>query len=637
MNAREDYIRGSLALHLTDLWPPILRQSLIADEALSATFGLATDGIIKFSPGSDFQRSVLLAAVRTASKAEHPITVKDEMGDVWRIRFDRSENLPEVVIESGGRNIRVRHLGLLSERQEDRNGMLEAEAARVNLPREALRRWSALIAVRSLTDAEVTEFTEDINATPLGTSAAIVAALQQKNVDFDALVPRSAGYYERLIGRWDGQVDIAAYADTALPEIVDGLLAFDAESGFRLSLLLCSHPFALERLAGRTLTPSAFDTAARWARDGGDAMTRCALLELALLRDDVMEETKPILAEIAAALCKPTDGVDADFELLSALFVFVYGQLSYIKILANKPTFWRRMAALAQAGLIVRCLGGRRGASLAFARELRAARTRPFALQVCADMRLGPMWQSDFGYPAQLRNEFVGRVISRAAVREKAAQRLLLHERILGETESLKSSVNLFLITRAGPLEDNVPLVRELAGENLGLVEAGLMEAKPTARSFAPLVNSVFLFRQSTELANNAAAALQRAQYRLESASGIEFLTALWGLATCAAVTRSHALADAVFTVIRYYRRFSPASLDLDDAARIGLIACASRDSLSEWSSAVGGLMADFAFQSLTPDEAGALEAYIRDFCDLTPELWATCGPALSAAEAVAA
>jgi hypothetical protein len=97
------------------------------------------------------------------------------------------------------------------------------------------------------------------------------------------------------------------------------------------------------------------------------------------------------------------------------------------------------------------------------------------------------------------------------------------------------------------------------------------------------------------------------------------------------------ALADAVFTVIRYYRRFLPGDLDLDDAIRIGSIACASREDLLEWASAVGGFMADFAFRSLTPDEAGALAIYIRDFCDLAPELWATCGPALAASEAVSA
>jgi hypothetical protein len=74
------------------------------------------------------------------------------------------------------------------------------------------------------------------------------------------------------------------------------------------------------------------------------------------------------------------------------------------------------------------------------------------------------------------------------------------------------------------------------------------------------------------ELADKAAATLQRAQYRLEAGNKDEFATALWGLATCAAVNRSIALADGIFTVIRHYRRFLPGNLDLNDALRIGIV-----------------------------------------------------------------
>jgi hypothetical protein len=257
---------------------------------------------------------------------------------------------------------------------------------------------------------------------------------------------------------------------------------------------------------------------------------------------------------------------------------------------------------------------------------------------VYADMRLGPLWQPEFAIARQLRNEFVGRVISRTAALEERARELGLYDLILGEERSsLRSTVNAMLMFTAGPLEDNLPSVQDPPEEIRAAIEAGLGEAKPSARSFTPFVNSVLLFRQSVELADTAAMALQRAQYRLDAENGATLLGTLWGLATSAAITRSVALADAVFTVIRYYRRFLPRDLDIDDALRIGSIASASRESLSNWALAVGELMVDFAFQSLSREEARALEVYIRDFCELIPELWASCGPALAAAEAVAA
>ena len=625
-------------MRLAELVPPIFRQSLIEDEAFSASLGLVTDGVISFEPsGVGFPRNRLMGAVHASSTSEQPIMAADQEGEVWSVRFVRDNPPPCVVLEKGAEVLHVRHLGLLSERLADRERMLDAESARVNLPVAAQARWRAIIAERGLTVAEVSDFADDIKFTPVAVSGAIASTLHQDSVPFDMLVPRSADYYERLVGRWQGQATVADYVQTVLPEFLDSLLAYDEEAGFRLSLLLASHPLVLDAIAAKPISSAVFQRIAQWAGQGGDAMTRCAILELAIQRDDHSEETKAELAKIGSSLLHPQDGADDDFELLSAAFILVYGQLAYLKILNDRPSFWRRLAALAQAGLLVRCFSARRSPLGTFAYDLRKARARPFALRVYADMRLGPKWQAQDAFPSQLRNEFVGRVVSRAALHEAAVQNLGLHELILGESESLKSSVNLFLMLRAGPLEDNVPLAQELNGEQLAAVEAGLAEAMPTALSFAPLVNSVSVFRQSIELADKAAAALQRAQYRLDADKPEIFLSALWGLASCAAVNRSVALADAVFTVIRTYRRLSPELLDLNDAVRIGMIACASREEMTQWIEAVGGFLAEFAYQSLTRDEAEALEFYIRDFCDLMPELWGPCGSALAAAESVIA
>jgi len=103
-----------------------------------------------------------------------------------------------------------------------------------------------------------------------------------------------------------------------------------------------------------------------------------------------------------------------------------------------------------------------------------------------------------------------------------------------------------------------------------------------------------------------------------------------------AAVTRFIPLADAVFTVIRYYRRFSPAELDLGEAIHAGIVACASHEELANWAAALGNLMSELAFQDISKEEAHGLNQYLLEFCELVPELWASLGPALAATEAAA-
>jgi hypothetical protein len=634
----EKYERGTWTLLMADLVPPLMRRAVLENEAFAESMGLVTDGTINFNPaGAAFQRSTLLRAVREASTAA-AVEIADETGLAWQVRFDRDDKVPVVIIQSGDRTIHVRHLGLLSSVAEDRITMLEAEVARVNLPADAASRWSNLVAEDGLSDATVSDFSEDINTTAVAAAGAISGTLGQESVAMDVLVPTSITYYERLIGRCDGQKDIGEYADQVLPGFLGQLLNWNPEAGLRHALLLAAHPLIIERLANFAIDKDAFTRLAKWSAGEGDVMARCAVLEMALMQSEASDDLKRELDEIAMSLIIPDGQVDEGFEMLSGVFVFVYGQLSHRKILADKPTFWRRMAAMAQAAMICRCMAPKRGALLEFAHDLRRSRARIYAIQVYADMRLGPLWQGQFALLPQLRNEIVGRVISRAANNELAATTLGLHARLLGDgASSLKSTVSAYFIYQAGPLEDNVPLARELSPEDRAVVESGLKEALPTARSFAPLVNSVFLFRQTVEIADLAAEALSRAQFRLTAESNPIFHAALTGLATCAAVTRSTALADAVLTVLRYYRRFSPDELDMDAALRIGSIACAAHAELGGWSTAMGGLMSDFAFHVLDRQEASGLENYIIDMCELTPELWASCGPALAAAESLAA
>jgi hypothetical protein len=414
-------------------------------------------------------------------------------------------------------------------------------------------------------------------------------------------------------------------------------MSFGTLAALQHGLFLAGHPLIIGSLAALPVSPEEFHTVAQWSLQCGDAMARCAVLELALLREVVLEETKGVLAEMAASLYVAKGAEDEDFEMLSAAFIFAYGQFSDMKLYHERPNYWRRFAALSQAAMISRCMVPKTGVLVEFARDLRKLRVRTFGMQTYADMRRGPLWQAQWAFPAQLRNEFVGRVIFRAASLEERTRSVGLHDVLLGDGDrGLMSTINAFFTSIAGPLEDNVPIVQELTDDNLAMVENALSEAKPTTQSFAPLTNSVFIFRMTPELAEKAAQALQRAQYRIETDNPQHFDAALVGLASCAAVTRSVALADAVLTVIRYYRRFSPVDLGMDAALRIGSIACASHAEMSEWASAIGALMTDFAFQSLDQEEARGLRDYLEELCELTPELWAACGPALAAASAVA-
>ena len=138
------------------------------------------------------------------------------------------------------------------------------------------------------------------------------------------------------------------------------------------------------------------------------------------------------------------------------------------------------------------------------------------------------------------------------------------------------------------------------------------------------------------DIAEVAADAIVRADYRLELPDGLTTAKPfVMGLATVASVTRCCKLADALFVILRKYRRYYPDELDVDGAFRVALIASASRTELTDWCKCVGRCMSDLAFAEITQEDAENLHGNIVMLCHLVPELWTTCGQAEAALRAV--
>jgi hypothetical protein len=325
------------------------------------------------------------------------------------------------------------------------------------------------------------------------------------------------------------------------------------------------------------------------------------------------------------------------YKLLSSLIIVVYGELARTRVLASKPPFWRRMAAVAQAALIERCFVAVGGDTTEFADWAISARGQLFLLQCFVDLRLEPRWLPDFVLPHQLKNEFGGRMWMAAnnntdAVTKAGWGHLLLDD-VVG---SLRRQINIPQVYLPGPLEGGFVAQLEIPAEHQAEMRADLSASVITASSFSALVNGSLLFRIPADLADKAADAIARADYRLDCGDDVKVLIPiLLGLATVAAITRNHQLTDSLFTLLRKYRRFYPDELGIEESFRIGMIASASRVEISDWCQCVGNCMTALASQPIEQNEAVQLYSQLVDLCHLVPELWATCGQAEAALRSV--
>ena len=634
--SRQAYIRASIAMAALELFSRRVRGTLVSDPKFRKEYGVSADAILSFDNGAvEFQRSVLLDAVRRSFDAT--TTVDDMGGRQWSIEFLVNEQPPKITLVQSEKRFVVANLVLLSPDRDTRLKAFRQEANATNLPSKAVERWEQLLESRSPDDDELGIIQDDLTNTTFAVQNAIRENLARGTLSLNILVPRSEKYYERLVGRYEDEQTFEDFVKRVATPHMERLIKWRPFEGYQLSLLLASQPNLGSALGAIEVETSELARVYDWLTTEGDVLSRAAAIEAGLLSVGVAPTLKEPLSRLIKAVIATNRETQPDpHNLLSSIIVAVYGEIAHTRVLASKPPYWRRLAAIAQSVLIARCITASRIDASAFADWAMSARGEIFLLQCFADLRLEPRWLPELILADQLKHELGGRILAAANaqatfVKEAGWDTLLLDD----TNDSLRKQLNLSRAFLPGPLEGGMSPQLDVPPTHLAEMRSDLSQPAVTAASFSGLVNGSLLFRVPSELADMAADAIARADYRLECIGDTPLVPYLLGLASVASVIRNHRLADSLFILLRKYRQFYPQELSVEDSFRVAMIACASRVELSEWCNSVGNCMTDLAFQPIANDEAVRLHSHLVHLCHLVPELWATCGRAEAALRSV--
>jgi hypothetical protein len=638
MMSRQTYIRSSLAMMALETFPNLIRDALMSDSRFRTDYGVTADARLSFgNDGVEFQRSHLLDAVRSAFKRRKKLpTVRDAAGQIWQVGFEKDKVSERVVFVKGKKRLLVTHFALLSPSWITRLKVLRQEAKRVHLPKSSSDKWEALLRERSPDNDELGEIQDDLHATPIAVRNAIYNSLGAGSTSLGVLVPRSEQYYERLVGRWEAGETFESFVAAGLTRHVHDLISWDPIHGYQLSLLLAAQPKISSVVGAVDMPPAQRAKIFDELTAQGDVLSRAAAVEAGFNHAQAAPELRGSLGQLidATVAAAPVAQVDP-YELLSSLVLLTYGEIANTRILASKPPYWRRLAAIAQASMIANCVAAVGGSAASFVDWANTVRSRVFLLQCFVDAREEPRWIADFAEPDQLKNEIGGRVWSAAnahnAFVAECGWSILLLEDTPG---SLRHQLNIPRTFLPGPLEGSSASTLDIPDDNLTEIRADLSAPMVSVASLSAVANASLLFRLPQDVIDLTTDALSRANHYLQRDEARPLVPILLGLATAAAITRSQKLADALFTLVRKYRRFYRKELEIDAAFHVALRACASRANLTDWCVSVGNCVTDMAFVELTRDEAIELHANVTLLCRLVPELWATCGQAEAALQA---
>ena len=621
------------------LFPPAIRGSLLNDQTFREEYGFKIKAMIAFGPsGVSFQRSVLFDTVRAVLAGEGPKELTDAENRTWNLVIDAYKGeLPSLILSSDKQQLVLPDFSVLSGDASARILSLEKSASDVNLPLSAQEEWRSILEERALEDDEVDTFHRDIRDTPVHVERTVRSEVAAAEISISSLVPNSRRYFERLVGAYDGSGSIRDYAAGTGREVFEQLIGWRPFEGFLFSLLLSSHMALTAEINTDNLVQGELEKAFDYLERHGDMLSRLGAFEVGLRIFPDRPEVEPFLLRLVQRI-RDDEAEDktSEFNLFSALFVLVDGELARTRLLADKPPFYRRLASLAQAALIHRQFV-QSGIDYDHISEWAFSnRGEHFYMQSLADMRTEPRWNPDLAAAPQLQADFFGRIMIAGNNFQGSLGNGKLRETILGTGEqSLIKRCDFLRPYFPGPLEGAEDSLSSLQDDLARIIEEQLDSDEVEAASFVALVNSALIFRISSGHAELAANALRLGNYTIANLKDKSQLVGILnGLATVAAVSRNPVLADELRILVRRYRRDSEYGVSVEEAMSMCLVAAAAHGGLMDWRRFVGDWLIELAFGELEGNEGEVLHSHLSALLHSVPELWVSCARADAALQA---
>ncbi len=626
---RAEEIRTTMALLALESIPPILRETLARDVRMRDNYGVQIDTILNVGD-SDFSASVsaIVACVQRALGGASRATLRDIDGNEWSIEAETGSHQPTLVFAQGERQVAMHGWLTLSPDRNTRLRCLEALASDTGLPAETCSSWRRILEERSLRGEEVHDFLRDLHNTPHVQEQFLAESARSPGLDPRLATPPSRTYFERLVGARRNSVSVRCHAALGARERLAELAAWRPYEGFLQSLYMASHPDLSAQIRVDGMSRAELAQAFEFVLRNGDRVSQLGAIEVGCRLSVDRPEVNPALNELVALMRKDdTSAKSSGFRAYSLLYVLVSSGLSAGSQLAEEPPFYRRLAALAQAGVIQRQM---LAAGIALKDSAFESVVGEYFLRALVDLRLEPRRHPTLALAERLRTHFWGRIVRVVDRYQNEVEAGLIRElrHVMGP-EQLHQAGDEFVLYAPGPLEEPEE-DRALPEEFARAIRVQLDTDKAaTPADFSALRTSATSFRISTVQADMAANALTRSDYRLdEVTSPAEILDTLASLASVAAIARSVQLADALRIVLRRYRWDTEFPIALPEAVQILMVAAASRADLSDWAAFVGDSLTELAFGELAEGEGELLHGYVRRFCEMVPELWKTCGTA---------
>lgn len=621
-----------IAQFILNKTPKSLEQALIIDGTLFRELNLPIKTTICFQePDVEFFQEEFYQSINSVVSGEQNLTINDLNGNHWQLSKSTLEyGLSTVKIENDSDEILINFASLLSSNPDLRRKYLNEYKNDIYISDNEISNWDDIVSSRLLKIEELDILLLELSNTPITEERKIQEVLTSSLIEIDELIPHSTQYYEKLIGCYDGSLTIKDYAQKTVKPLIRNLIQKKPAQGALCSLYLSAHSSITETMNLDNIGIENIQKIYDFIIKHGDRTSQIGAIEIGFRMISDYPELEPILVNLIKSiyeenLSQQTDG----FYLLSALFIFVDGELSKKQFFKSKPPFYRRLASISHSSLLFRQILGAGLSSIKFCNWLISGKYR-FFLQSWVDMRLEPRWEPDLSEAFQLKTEFLSRIrnvsikykekIKSDELRELVS--LLINDVFISPLDFLQSIL-------PGPLEGNLLENHNLPKKFEKVIMDQLENEIISPDSFFALSNSARIFSINTRLVDFAVETIKRSNYHISNINDREqVLNMMYGLSSVSAVCRNTVLANEVKKLTRQLRNDPQINLSILEILRICLVSAASFEKINDWRLFIGEWVVEIALYDLEDDEGKDLLNSLDTLMQIDPGLWFTCGKA---------
>lgn len=387
---------------------PSLQSDVLADGTVGARWKILVKQTLPLGNGICVNRTNLFAVFRACADGEEVPALIDDNGG----QLDAKASLGSdgsIIIELPGQRMKFTHGILLSSNPDRRLNALDAIFRQLTLSREEQERLRGITRRADYSDSDFISIAKSLSASPEEFAGRLQAKFNVRQVSRSDVLPDEPQHWTNLTGPCRSSHTLAQFIDSELLDERSARFAMNGASAFRTIALTFSSPGLVPHALFDSLDTETMVAALEHACNFADHFSLIGAFETCtrLISKDqrFIDLGELILDRLFTDMTK----LQTSCGMFGAAFVIAIAALAEDEALTKQPPYWRRLAAAAQAALVVRTCDVTEIDHEKLFQWAMAQSGESYCLSILGDFATDPQWRPEWIVHRFLVGDAIGR------------------------------------------------------------------------------------------------------------------------------------------------------------------------------------------------------------------------------------